>query len=262
MARKVGGRKIDHSINVTKQYKSKDFEITGNKQLYSPQIILLCEDTSSAYYYYKYFIKEHKLNVNLEPKAISKENAKKDYPDGLNEIFRKAALFHRKNDNQVIMIAYDLDEFYRKTNPKTKCKNAYEKFVSENSCHDKYVYLDTFPCFEYWIYLHYSLSDRYFDSFDLLEPALNKLLLIHKFKTLDNTICSKYSKAAKFWVKKINNGEKYLASNFPTDKLVQALSYSRKHRAIIGTNSHSNIWRFFEEFKDIIPDIAIAFKDK
>ena len=61
---------------------------------------------------------------------------------------------------------------------------------------------------------------------------------------------------------KINNGEKYLASNFPTDKLVQALSYSRKHRAIIGTNSHSNIWRFFEEFKDIIPDIAIAFKDK
>lgn len=262
MSRKTGGRKIDSSKKTEKLFTNKNYDIKGNRQLHSPKIILLCEDTASAYYYYKYFVQQYKLNVDLEPKIRGVGSVKIDRPNGLNNIFHKAALFHERNNMQQIMMAYDTDEFYRKTNPKIRCKKAYERFVSDNSNHGKFVYLDTFPCFEYWLYLHYSQSDKYFESFESLVPELNKLLKKYKFKSLEGSVCSRYSKAASFWVKKENNEYKYLATNFPILNLKQAISYSKKHTAVIGTNSHSNIWKFFNEFKNSIPEIADAFNDK
>lgn len=240
MARKQGYRALGESKK-EKYISRKSFAYRGERSLKSPRAILLCEDTSSAYFYFKYFIREASLAIELEPKAVQK---KQDREDGLNEIFVKANYFHRTHPERKVLMVYDLDEFYRRKEPKERNRKAYEEFLKENEkMHETglFVYLDSFPCFEFWLLLHFVNTKKYYDSYDDLLLDLNRQCALNKFPLAEKLSKKHYSKSAKFWNALCMNLTKYL----PTDKLHNAIEKSKSYRWVKGENSHSNIWKFF-----------------
>ena len=243
MARKQGGR--DFSVSREGQKgKKKNFALKGGRALSTARAILLCEDTSSAYYYFKFFVSKYQLAVEIEPKT--KQTKRMATPKGLNDIFVKANYFHLNYPDRKILMTYDLDEFYRQTAPKEFNKKAYEAFLRENKDNDQFVYLDSFPCFEFWLLLHFGHTKKYYDSYSELFHSLNKYCKNNNFPQIDKRGSCYYEKSEKYWKRLCDNLFEY----FPQDSLKGAISYSNTYELKIGENSHSNIGKFFDFFKE------------
>jgi hypothetical protein len=252
MPRKQGNRKFS-SAKENSRIKPKRFTTAGERMLKEPRAILLCEDTSSALYYFKFFVRSFDLNVDIEPK--SKQEPKSKSKIELNKIFARAKYFHDTNSNRRIMLAYDLDEFYRKNNPKNPNKHAYEKFLKDNENNKNIIYLDTFPCFEFWLLIHFCESKKYYDSYEELFKDLTKKCHANKFPVEAKSSSHYYCKSQKYWENLCNDLFKY----FPKKNLKDAISCSRAYKLKIGVNSHSNIWKFFEKYASKIDFLSDVF---
>jgi hypothetical protein len=253
MDRKQGGRSF-YSANKSGGVQSKKFTLIGGRSLKESRAILLCEDTSSALYYFKFFKRSYRLNVDVEPKA--KQTQKSKSADGLNKIFVRANFFYNENPDRKVFLAYDLDEFYRQNEPKIANKDVYEAFLKANAGNKNFIYLDSFPCFEFWLLLHFSKTMKYYDSYDELFKDLTKKCQENKLPAEAKSSSHYYCKSQKYW----ENLCKDLFKYFPEEKLKDAITYSRTYELEIGKNSHSNIWKFFKEYASEIDFLSEVFK--
>lgn len=252
MPRKQGNRQV-YSAKENKGIKQKIIT-RGERTLNEPRAILLCEDTSSALYYFKFFVRSFDLNVEIEPKTKQEPRSKSKME--LDKVFVRAKYFLDTYPDTIIMLAYDLDEFYRKNDPKKSNMYAYEQFVKDNKTNKNIIYLDTFPCFEFWLLIHFCKSKKYYDSYEELFKELTKKCRAHKFPAEAKSSCHYYCKSQKYW----DNLCKDLFKYFPKKSLKDAILYSRAYELKIGENSHSNIWKFFKKYAskmDFLSDVFV-----
>ena len=189
------------------------------------------------------------MNLSIHPKIGNeiKINIAKTIPN--RDTFQCALKFHKKYPQSKVFVSYDVDELYASKNKNIKAfqekRNALEIFKNEQC--DNFIFLESYPCFEIWLYYYFKQESTFFEGYDSndynprLLPILNRILKEREFPKNGN---DNYSKSAEYWNKHIiPKFDKLL----PEENLKKAYNFTKDQKIELGKKSHSMIWKLFVE---------------
>ena len=198
-----------------------------NKPSISPTFSFVVDGECEYWYLQMLKDNERSLKIHLSPEIYKKKTLKEQYK----------RVVELARETEKVFWVIDFDVIYKENREAKKEKKTplqeFQKLYNECKKNDKIIVIVNNPCFEFWVLLHFLYSKRFYESYKILLPDLQKYL-------------ADYEKTEKYFVKTNPDIYKRLKQNLP-----MAISNSEKLGKFDFQNIETGIAEMYKIFNEL-----------